>query len=187
MRTGKLVKNGTISAKISRRRVAGLARNTIAYAAGKAIRLHSAAASSDRVKVWIKALAKKSALKIVTQFATVKSGCSRKLRTDQKVMASRKPSGTTKNRSCHAKGGAPSTMAKRRAAAFERSDMAWSVIGHRVIARRMGGRNDGYDSYMALNSDQASFQASMFCFTGVCRMKILPSLYSSMTLRLSNV
>ncbi|GLK83776.1 hypothetical protein GCM10017653_18460 [Ancylobacter defluvii] len=47
------------------------------------------------------------------QLASVASGVSRKLFTDQKVMATRKPSGTTKNASCQTSGGRPQKAAKR--------------------------------------------------------------------------
>src|ERR1700739_1815640 len=49
-----------------------------------------------------------------TQLAVMKSGVSRKWRTDQKVTAIRKPNGTTKNRSCHASGGPPNESGNRR-------------------------------------------------------------------------
>jgi hypothetical protein len=49
-----------------------------------------------------------------TQLPVMKSGVSRKLRTDQKVTAIRKPNGTTKNKSCQTSGGPPSESGKRR-------------------------------------------------------------------------
>jgi hypothetical protein len=52
-----------------------------------------------------------------------------------------------------------------------------------LVEFETGRRRSSGSIHDDLNSVQASFQTSMLCLTGVLRMKILPSLYSSITLR----